>query len=897
MNGMAPRFQKLDDLAGRKARAALEALRADPMLAAFGGAALLVLLLALPGIGSEWDCHHEGWYGAQSAIEADDNLRAVFGRGSAEKTEPHPPGFSFLLSLTLAVLGRSEAAARLLAVELTVSAFLMLVFALRRSWGREQTLLGCLFLALTPVFVSTMAFVADETLVLFSMAALLWAWESYRLDRRRWKIALLGASVLVGAFSGTGWYFFVLPFLVFVSISELRQGPGRWKMPLLLLGMVVLAGALLVLQQAVAHGSLAAFGRYLSREITKPSWAAVMAALRRWDGYVGFFTPMVPALVAFFLVDLSIRLALLRLNRGDGHLIALLLAATAAWLTCPSAGSHDYAVAVFAPPLAMAAGAGLWRLSDSLSHGSLRMRGAVCALVLAAFAALAAPQIYRWRVSAVYEFTEPLHKIAFPAACDRQAAANAMARYLGGFMKPDERLAVFTGFEIRPGLRYYLDHRLQVFTSRLDVLGLESRKAFAFLLVSKTDTWSDVLAHLLARHDAVFLDRAVAVDLRHRVGRIVVLERAADGKARVEENPWRSLDAAVALDRAPQADALWKKLAGARRDTLPAAVAAYNYARWKGAAPDEKKLTAMLQVVPKVKTVFGKSVEYLGARLWKRGDGRTVLQMLVRPVKALDVNVKVNLTAEARHEDETLRSEIGTKTLDLRFQVPSTLWKAGSVVLLEEALPLYPGPYRLSFEISWIDYFQVLNTRSNENAFPVACRQLPGNPLDSLAEVTARMMELDAKGVQDPKDVRRALAELGAYGTLDMEPIGDDLVLHGCSVVPTSTGKWLMRLFFQNRSMAGRDISVTVTGTGGGGNFQKTLPLGKMLGDRGPGRLFWVEDTFDIDPSASSVKIVVGGASIENPLGTNLGITKLSIGEGSYGTELPLSWIDWPSLL
>jgi len=298
-----------------------------------------------------------------------------------------------------------------------------------------------------------------------------------------------------------------------------------------------------------------------------------------------------------------------------------------------------------------------------------------------------------------------------------------------------------------------------------------------------------------------------------------------------------------------------------------------------------------------VKTVFGKSVEYLGARLWKRGDGRTVLQMLVRPVKALDHNVRVVLTAEARHEDGTLRSEIGTKTLDLRFPVPSTLWKAGSMVLLEEPLPLYPGPYRLSFEIFWIDYFQVLNTRSNENAFPVGCRQLPGNPLESLAQVTARMMELDAKGVHDPKDVRRALAELGAYGTLEMQAIGDDLVLHGCSVVPASTGKWLMRLFFQNRSMAGRDVTVTVSGMGGGGDFQKTLPLGRMQGDRGPGRIFWVEDTFEADPSASTVGIVVGAASIENPLKTNLGISKLSIGEGPYGTELPFSWIDWPSRL
>jgi 4-amino-4-deoxy-L-arabinose transferase-like glycosyltransferase len=894
---MAPRFRQRIDFAGRKARAALEALRADPLLAAFAGAAVLILVLALPGIGSEWDCHHEGWYGAQNVIEADDNLHSVLGRGVAEKPEPHPPGFSFLLSLTIAVLGRSEAAARLLAVALTLASILMLMFSLRRSWGREQTLLGCLFLALTPVFAATTAFVGDETLVLFSMTAVIGTWEYYRLDRRRWKIALLGASVLVGAFSGPGWYFFALVFLAFVTISELRQDPGRWKIPLLLLGMVAAGAALLVLEQAIAHGSLAAFGRHLSRELSRPSWAACMAALRRWDGYLGFFTPVVPALAAFFLVDLSIRLALLRLNRGDGHLFALLLAALATWLTCPGAGSHDYAVAVFAPPLAMAAGAGLWRLADTLSHGSLRMKGAVCALVLAAFAALAVPQIYRWRVSPLYEFTEPLHKIAFPAACDRQATADAMARYLGGLMKPDEKLAVFAGFDIRPELRYYLDHRLQVFPTRLDILGVESRKEFAFLLVSRSDTWSDVLSHLLAKHDAVFLDRAIAIDLRHRLGRIVVLERSFDGKVRVEENPWRSLDAAVALDRAPQADALWKKLAGAPKDSLPAAVAAYNYARWKGTAPDEKKLTALLQAVPKVKTVFGKSVEYLGARLWKRGDGRTVLQMLVRPVKALDHNFRVELTAEARHEDETLRSEIGTKKIDLRFAIPSTVWKAGSVVLLEEPLPLYPGPYRLSFEIFWIDYFQVLNPRSNENAFPVACRQLPGDPLASLAEVTARMMELDAKGIHDPKDVRRARAELGAYGTLEMLPIGDDLVLHGCSVVPASTGKWLMRLFFQNRSMAGRDVTVTVTGTGGGSDFQKTLPLGRMLGDRGPGRIFWVDDTFDADPSASSVKIVVGAASIENPLETNLGISKLSIGEGPYGTELPLSWIDWPAFL
>jgi hypothetical protein len=231
--------------------------------------------------------------------------------------------------------------------------------------------------------------------------------------------------------------------------------------------------------------------------------------------------------------------------------------------------------------------------------------------------------------------------------------------------------------------------------------------------------------------------------------------------------------------------------------------------------------------------------------------------------------------------------------------IPSTLWKMGYVYMLEEELQLYPGPYRLSFNVQWLDYFQVMNKASNENAFPVACKALPGEPLESLAQITARMMEMDARGIANEADVLRSLKDLPVKGALVSKSIGPDLVLLGCVAVPASKGRWLVRMFFQNRSMEVRELYLSMEGADGAGKrlFEKIVAMGKMSGDKAPGHIFWVEETVEHDPAKAKMRIKIGAKSIENVLKNNVGVTQVRIGEGDFGIDFPMMWLYWPQYL
>jgi hypothetical protein len=179
------------------------------------------------------------------------------------------------------------------------------------------------------------------------------------------------------------------------------------------------------------------------------------------------------------------------------------------------------------------------------------------------------------------------------------------------------------------------------------------------------------------------------------------------------------------------------------------------------------------------------------------------------------------------------------------------------------------------------------------------CRALPGEPLEALAQITARMMEMDARGIEKEADVRKGLADLPAKGALESKSIGPDMMLLGCVAVPASPGRWLVRMFFVNRTMEARELYLTMTGSdaGGKGLFEKTVAMGAMSGDKAPGRIFWVEETVEHDPAKAKMRIKIGVKGIDNVLKTNVGATQVRLGEGDFGVDFPMMWLYWPQHL
>jgi len=908
-------------------RTRVDDIRRDPIIIGFFFVGILALFLGLGGIGSEWIYHHKGWKGAQRSIEARNYHRFGYlhtglapldnvgpAKGSKgehitmKKFREHPPGFPLVLSLWAAVMGGSEPAARLLALVLSMATLIMLLYIFHRSWEDEAVLIAGLILLFIPVYAAYMNFVNQETLAVCCMFGVLACYEALFRDRKVWKLVFLGIFVFVGIFSDYAFILFLAYALVALSIMELRQGIRHWKVPVVVAGAGLL-GSMLLLVQLRGMG------------LSWASWKGIFldgggygSILEKWNYYIWVFNPLVVVLMAYWLLDLVGRVFAKKLTRADGYAAALLLSGLTAWLMfSQTARTHEYAVIYLCPPLALAAGRGLWQFAGSIAYGSRVIRAVVTAAGVVLVVGISVPHMAAKRVTPLYQFVEPMVRINSSKQYDFQLSYNIMARYLKGVMAPDEKLATFAGLDIRPEFQYYLDRESQGFRDRLDVLNLESRKDFAFFMVGRGHIWSDFLTHLLARHDFVVHDGNYAFDLGKHLPRTVALKRVLKktsvvekyfrslsyGKYRVEEDLWRSLDLAVKLRSAKEAGAVRKTLGAAKADSLHAAVALYNYELSQGRKVDLAAITSTLDVAPKQKMIFGQFLEYLGAGLVRHEDGRTVLTMLFRPVKVLSHNFKVELTAETLQEGEAMREALGTKKFEMRFVIPSNMWKTGYVYALEEQLQLYPGPYRLSFNVQWLDYFQVLNRASNENSFPVVCKALPGEPLEALAQITARMMEIDARGIEKEADVRKNLADLPAKGALVSKGIGPDLVLLGCVAVPASTGRWLVRMYFQNRSMEARDLYLTMSGsdTAGKGLFEKTMAMGKMSGDKAPGRIFWVEETVEHDPEKAKIRIKVGAKSIENVLKSNVGATQVRIGEGDYGIDFPLMWLYWPQYL
>ena len=922
-------------LAGAKIRATLAFIKRHIVLAGFIFILFVHLAIALCGVSSEWVFHHHGWAGARRSINARnylsfgyiatrlaplDNLGPAKGKDGKPKRMwkywHHPPGFTVLLSFAFAALGESETVARLLAISLALASFIMLIYIFRRSWGDGPTFLACVFLTFLPIYASYVNFVNYEPLVIVSMFGVICVYESYRGSRKWWKILLLGLVVLVGGFSDFPYYPFLFFFWLVLLAVEFSGGIRNWKLPVIFIPIVLIAGALVLLQFIGMQDSFKPFLKLFHGRRNISGDQPYLIVLEKWKYYLPFFNPVTFVFTAYWLLDLVVRALLRRLSRADGYILAMLLSALTYWLLIPQGAKiHEYCVLYFSPALALAAGGGLWRFAGAVSYNSRPIKIVVAALIAAAFVVTSVPHIYTKKISPSYEFKTPLYKMARPKNLDLQMSYNVLARFFNKKMKPEEKLAHYNGFDLRPEFKYYFDRKFIRKKNRIDLIRLEKKKDYPFVFINQRSVWTDFLVYLIKKHRFVFYDHYYGFDLRGRLKGDTMLamrfpESGPVGRYlnslnyppyTIVEDKWRGLDLAVKLRNPKAVESAAEKVKGLKPDSLGAAIAEYNYRLFRNEKPDLAGVTDRLDLVPKKKTIFGKVLEYVGAGLEKREDGRTVVRLAFMARRGLDHNFGVELFAEPLHENKEVKEALKKTKFEMRFVIPSSMWKSGYVYFVESPLQLYPGPYELRFKVKVVDTYQVINSMSNENAFIAKCKVPSGDPLESLARITSRIMEIDALGPMDSGEARKKLSSLPAYKEIIRKDLGEDIVLHGCSIVPVENNKWLIRLYLENVSMRGRTLTIKMIAKGGGkdrkGSFTEKFEMGELSGDRGPGHFFWVDNVIGEDPVGAKIELRLGSEPIPSPLKTGRGKDQIKLKKGNFGIDFPMYWLNWPMKL
>ena len=113
----------------------------------------------------------------------------------------------------------------------------------------------------------------------------------------------------------------------------------------------------------------------------------------------------------------------------------------------------------FSPAFAFMAAGGILRFAAAASYGSRPVKAVLAGVVTVLFVAGSLPSIYSKKICPVYEFLQPVHAINSAKKYDFQLAYTTMASWLKTRTRPDETVAFYSGFDVRPETQYYLDSR------------------------------------------------------------------------------------------------------------------------------------------------------------------------------------------------------------------------------------------------------------------------------------------------------------------------------------------------------------------------------------------------------------------------------------------------------
>lgn len=888
------------------------------------------LFLALANTGSEWMYGHHGWAGARRSLNAKnylrygyiesrlgplDNLGAMKTKGGKPAPRKiywhHPAAVSLFLSVVFAVFGESPASAKLFFTLLTMLSFVMMVLIFRKFIGDWPTFVAMLLLTFMPLQAGYLNFVNFEIFVIFCALGVIFIYESHREKRRWWKVLLMGVAVLLGAFSTYPIFPFFFCFWVVLTVAELGEGWKRWKLPLLFPIFVLASGFLFVFsikfmnEWTWEHMYNSLKGLYMHRHTLKQE-TPHFYVLQYWDYYFRFFNPLVLILSVYWFADLAGRAFLRKWTRGDAYVLCLFMMAFMYWYLLPQAAKiHEFVALYFPPPLAIGAAMALWHLTGFMSYDSRRVKLVLRLILIVTFVATSVPFIWSIRIFPSYKILTPVTKLDSEREYNYFIPYNILARHVKKVTKPDEQVAFFQGFDIRPELWYWLDRNHRVLPRRQNVVDAQKRGSHAFLLVNSDRIGVDLLEYLLKRNNFVFIDHYYAFDLGHHLRSITFLRKNLKEQCAltsyftslphpaydVEEDLWRMVDLTLKLRGKEEAlrvkDALKPKKSG----SISEAVAMVNLRKATNGTDDLKELRPRL--TKKGGIMFADAIEYLGSNIERRG-GRTILRLFFRPSKNIDFDFYIRITADPLHENADLREEIGKKVRKMQFIIPSQMWEEGYVYYAESELLIFPGPYDLRFELVQDVTFQVLNEDGDNNFFPFKCEPMPEH-LSGAADSTAvDILGLTSSSPQSAETVENAIRKMPARTVLPWKKLGSDITFIGCMAIPAGEKTWNARMFYYNNAVDGRRLNLSLNAKGAELKSPHSIvvDLGEMEGGRAPGRIFMVEDMLDADPSKLSWTMLFSSPGVRSPLASVKG-TIIPLGKGDYGVHLPFQWLYW----
>ena len=216
-----------------RAAARARTVRLERSALAFGGAALVALVLRLAELGDK-PLHHD------ESLHAWFAWRLVSGEGYEYDPVYHGPVQIYLTSLAYLVLGVGDAAARV-APALMGAATVLLPFFLRRQLGTPATLAASILLCLSPSFLYFNRFAREDAYVAFFDLVLIVLVVRFLAEPRPWHpAAILGALALAFATKETTYitvFVFGLFFLAVAArqlVAARRAGRPLRQAPLLI---------------------------------------------------------------------------------------------------------------------------------------------------------------------------------------------------------------------------------------------------------------------------------------------------------------------------------------------------------------------------------------------------------------------------------------------------------------------------------------------------------------------------------------------------------------------------------------------------------------------------------------------------------------------------------------
>ena len=846
----------------------------------FSAVASFAIVISIRGICSEWLPGEMDAEGARNSIVARQFVES-FRIPPSLQPDTSLHGFIYILSGVFALFGSTEFAARCLAVFMNIISLLAFLWVFMRCGSLILSIVGGFLFVLIPAYMKFSNLPSTEVLCLFAIAGTIFSLELYLSGKKEEiSIPLFCFFVLLGAFSDVHYYIFAIFLLCLMPLlqyskqkKEIYVKSSDSKSVVKLIFVSATFACLVIVSAMIAH--------FISSKVEISE--IIRTGIFRWldsgnfqyglerllevsGGLDSLLLPIVILGAVFWFVDMVCRSFIMKVSRFDGYLFLIFLSWVIPFFLLLEDNSFIEKGLVFLSVfVAFSSPMGLWRISEIFSHGSRKVKWAFSGVAFILLFYQIADNTFNHFLFADDSFvsenesSEDKNYFKLKESYHSQISLNRLASFLSQKMNSGERLAIHEGISLTPQFDYYLNRSKKFFRSRTEIAAIMESKNFPFLLLKQDSVWSDVLSFLIEKFKFVYLDGYYVFDLSGK--RIKKTELLKKGKLNLSF--WQKYLQYPACLR-------WCMIGSDAVSGLDKEIMLYNEKIAKGGEAKIERVIKELNYPAGRRIVFASILEYLGASIRKEEYGRVSIKLLFRALTTPDINVEAKLDIAP----VSLSSKFQKWWVKSRPVIPSMMWEPDYLYTIETESPSFNYPVNIDFSLSWFDSFQIFDIKKSDNKFQVACPVWKDDPLSAIAVVSTKL-----KDVEELKQALLVIKQLPYKNVLKGMNLGEKIFFHGCLSAPYGDGRWVSRFFFQNLGVDEHDTKLKII-KGGEHPSETVTAIGKMSGEKGKGRVFWVEAYFDDDPSKEPLYLEFGVERIPEILKGDDGEERISIIEG-----------------